>query len=69
MRHLLEARVRPQRVVFTMQKEVSERIIAANGKMSLLSLSVHVYGKPSRVALIPGGAFYPAPKSILPLCG
>jgi 16S rRNA (adenine1518-N6/adenine1519-N6)-dimethyltransferase len=62
MRHLLAADVRPERVVFTMQKEVSERILAADGKMSLLSLSVHVYGKPSSIASIPARAFYPAPK-------
>ncbi len=61
MRHLLEAKVRPERVVFTMQKEVAERIIAAKGKMSLLSLSVHVYGSPTRVAKIPAGAFFPTP--------
>lgn len=61
MRHLLEAKVRPERVVFTMQKEVAERIIAAKGKMSLLSLSVHVYGNPTRVAEIPARAFFPTP--------
>ncbi len=30
--------------------------------MSLLSLSVQVYGQPSVKARIPAGAFYPAPK-------
>ena len=30
--------------------------------MSLLALSVQVYGRPKIVAQIPAGAFYPAPK-------
>jgi 16S rRNA (adenine1518-N6/adenine1519-N6)-dimethyltransferase len=44
------------------QEEVAGRICAASGAMSLLSLSVQVYGRPSVKAHIPAGAFYPAPK-------
>jgi len=62
LRHLLEATPRPRRVVLTVQKEVAERICAAPGDMSLLALSVQVYGKPRIAATIPAGAFYPAPK-------
>ncbi len=47
IRHLLEADQRPSRVVLTVQKEVAERICADPGKMSLLALSVQVYGKPA----------------------
>ncbi|MCS6992878.1 MAG: 16S rRNA (adenine(1518)-N(6)/adenine(1519)-N(6))-dimethyltransferase RsmA [Anaerolineales bacterium] len=61
-RHLLETQPRPRRIVLTIQKEVAERICAAPGAMSLLALSVQVYGKPSIVARIPAGAFYPVPK-------
>lgn len=61
IRHLLEARVRPSRVVLTMQREVAARICAAPGDMSLLALSVQVYGHPGSVVRIPAGAFYPAP--------
>jgi 16S rRNA (adenine1518-N6/adenine1519-N6)-dimethyltransferase len=43
------------------QEEVAERICAGPGKMSLLSLSVQVYGTPSVVAYIPSEAFYPEP--------
>jgi 16S rRNA (adenine1518-N6/adenine1519-N6)-dimethyltransferase len=49
-------------MVLTVQKEVAERICAAPGKMSLLALSVQVYGQPRLVANIPAGAFYPAPQ-------
>lgn len=61
IRKLLEVKKRPSRMILTIQKEVAERIIARDGKMSLLALSVQVYGKPELVATIPAGAFYPAP--------
>ena len=62
IRHLLEADLRPARVVLTVQKEVAERICAETGKMNLLALSVQVYGKPFITAVIPAESFYPAPK-------
>ena len=61
-RHLLETEPRPRRIVLTMQKEVAERICAKPGDMSLLALSVQVYGAPRIAAKIPAGAFHPAPK-------
>jgi 16S rRNA (adenine1518-N6/adenine1519-N6)-dimethyltransferase len=62
IRHLLSAKVRPRRVVLTVQREVAERICASPGKMSLLALSVQVFGTPRIMARIPAGAFYPAPQ-------
>ncbi|MGW8250960.1 MAG: 16S rRNA (adenine(1518)-N(6)/adenine(1519)-N(6))-dimethyltransferase RsmA [Anaerolineales bacterium] len=62
LRHLLEARLPPQRLILTVQSEVAERICANQGDLSLLALSVQVYGTPDIVARIPAGAFYPAPK-------
>ena len=62
IRHLLEATLRPARVVLTVQKEVAERICAETGKMNLLALSVQVYGKPLITAVIQAECFYPAPK-------
>ena len=62
LRHLLETTPRPRRVVLTIQKEVAERICAAPGDMSLLALSVQVYGQPRIAAIIPAEAFHPAPK-------
>jgi 16S rRNA (adenine1518-N6/adenine1519-N6)-dimethyltransferase len=62
IRHLLEAERQPRRLILTVQEEVARRICSAPGDMSLLSLSVQVYGQPSVEALIPAGAFYPAPK-------
>lgn len=62
IRHLLENPARPRRIVLTIQKEVAQRICAKPGDMSLLALSVQVYGKPHIAARIPAGAFFPAPK-------
>ena len=62
IRHLLESNPKPRRVVLTIQQEVAERICALPGEMSLLALSVQVYGRPQIKADIPAGAFYPSPK-------
>ena len=61
IRHLLESSPKPRRIVLTIQKEVAERICAAPGDLSLLALSVQVYGNPRIVAKIPAGAFHPIP--------
>lgn len=62
IRHLLENDPKPRRIVLTIQKEVADRICAQPGDMSLLALSVQVYGQPRLVQRIPAGAFFPAPK-------
>lgn len=62
IRHLLENDPKPRRIVLTVQKEVAERICARPGELSLLALSVQVYGQPRSVAKIPAAAFFPAPK-------
>ncbi len=61
IRHLLEAEIKPVRLVLTVQREVAERITAGPGDMSLLALGVQVYGIPKIAARIPAGAFYPPP--------
>lgn len=61
IRHLLESPSKPRRIVLTIQKEVAERICAQPGDLSLLALSVQVYGQPSIRAKIPAGAFHPVP--------
>ena len=61
IRRLLEAEARPTRMVLTVQQEVAERICSKDGKLSLLALSVQVFGAPKIEARIPAGCFYPAP--------
>ncbi len=62
VRHLLEAEVRPGKIVLTMQREVAERIINKDEKMSLLSLSVQIYGEAQITHHIPASCFIPEPK-------
>lgn len=61
IRHLLQARARPLRMILTVQREVAERICAKPNRMSLLALSVQIYGHPEIEAYIPASAFYPSP--------
>jgi 16S rRNA (adenine1518-N6/adenine1519-N6)-dimethyltransferase len=61
LRHLLEARVSPRRMVVTVQREVADRIVARSGRMSLLAVSVHFYGQPRSLFRLRRTAFYPAP--------
>jgi len=62
LRHFLEARIKPHSMVVTVQKEVAQAIVAHPGKMSLLSVSVQFYGKPTIVDYVPPQSFYPPPK-------
>ena len=62
LRHLLEASLKPQRMVITVQREVAERIVAKPGQMSLLAVSVQFYGRPRLLFRIKPGSFYPSPE-------
>ena len=62
IRYLLECTVKPSVIVLTIQREVARRICAEAGALSLLALSVQVYGSPKIAARIPAEAFYPVPK-------
>jgi 16S rRNA (adenine1518-N6/adenine1519-N6)-dimethyltransferase len=62
IRLLLESKTSPRRLVLTVQKEVAQRICAEPPEMSILAVSVQVYGRPRIVAEIPAAAFIPVPK-------
>lgn len=62
LRNLLESRPLPRRLVLTVQKEVAERICAVPPRMSVLALSVQVYGETEIVHRIAASAFFPVPK-------
>jgi len=62
LRHFLEAKVKPQLMVVMVQKEVAEEIVAKPGRMSLLSVSVQLYGEPTIAGYVPAQSFYPAPE-------
>ncbi len=62
IRKIFEQEVLPNKVVLLVQKEVADRIVTnQNDKESLLSLSVKLFGKPKRIAVVPKGAFVPSP--------
>lgn len=61
IRHFLTAQKQPRAMALLIQKEVADRIVARDGKESILSLSVKVFGEPSLVAKVPPGCFNPPP--------
>jgi len=52
----------PERMVLLVQKEVAERIVARDGKESILSLSVKAYGNPKYMMKVHKRFFSPVPK-------
>lgn len=62
LRHFLEEPPRPSLLVLMMQKEVAHRLSAKPPDMSLLALSVQLFGTPEIIMEIGRGAFYPPPK-------
>jgi 16S rRNA (adenine1518-N6/adenine1519-N6)-dimethyltransferase len=62
LRYFLEASPRPTIMVVMVQREVARAITAPPGDMSLLALSVQLYGKPQIISRVPAGAFYPVPE-------
>ncbi len=61
-RFLEDSLPKPSPMVVMLQKEVAESILAADGRMSLLAVAVHLYGKPTHVCDVPASAFRPKPK-------
>lgn len=61
IRMFLTATPQPRALALLIQKEVADRILARNGKESILSISVKVFGVPNIVAKVPRGNFSPPP--------
>jgi len=61
IRRLLESPQPPRRLVLLVQKEGGARVVSRPGEMSLLALSVQLYGEPRIEGRVPAGAFYPRP--------
>lgn len=62
LRHTFETEKLPTSITFVVQKEVAERVVAKDGKESVLSISVKAYGTPHFGGVIKAGSFFPAPK-------
>jgi 16S rRNA (adenine1518-N6/adenine1519-N6)-dimethyltransferase len=61
IRELLSLPHQPQSITLIIQKEVAERIVCRDGKESVLSLSVNVFGVPHYVRKIAARYFTPKP--------
>jgi 16S rRNA (adenine1518-N6/adenine1519-N6)-dimethyltransferase len=61
IRQFLTTLVQPRTIAILIQKEVAERIVARDGKESILSISVKAYGTPSIIAKVSKGNFNPPP--------
>lgn len=62
LKKFLGADNKPERMVLLVQKEVAKRILAKDGKESVLSISVKAYGKPYYIETVKAGSFVPVPK-------
>jgi 16S rRNA (adenine1518-N6/adenine1519-N6)-dimethyltransferase len=62
MRHLLESKHHPRRLVLTVQLEVAERITATPGDMSLLAVSTQYYASARMIARLKPSVFWPRPE-------
>ena len=52
----------PKTIVFMIQKEVAQRIVARPPNMNMLALLVQLYGTPKIISIVKRGSFTPAPK-------
>lgn len=62
LRSFLECLYQPTSMTLLVQKEVAERIVARDGKESILSISVKVYGEPKLISKVSKRYFTPEPK-------
>ncbi len=60
--YFLESSNQPSKMALIIQKEVAERIVVRDGKESILSMSVKVFGQPKYISKIPARYFSPEPK-------
>ena len=62
LRHFLEAQPPARRLVVMVQAEVAKSIVSTPGQMTLLGVSVQLYGEPRILFRLRRTAFYPPPK-------
>jgi len=62
LKKFLTEKNQPEAMVLMVQHEVAQRILARDGKESILSVSVKAYGEPKMVAKVDKRYFSPAPK-------
>jgi 16S rRNA (adenine1518-N6/adenine1519-N6)-dimethyltransferase len=58
----LNAKNKPTEIVVLTQKEVAENVVALAGDLSVLAISVQLFGEPKLIKIVPAKSFFPAPK-------
>lgn len=61
LEHFLTSEHQPASMILLVQREVAERIVAKNGKESILSVSVKAYGSPRYIKTVKASMFRPVP--------
>jgi 16S rRNA (adenine1518-N6/adenine1519-N6)-dimethyltransferase len=61
LKKFLTEKKQPEMMVLMVQNEVAKRIVARDGKESILSISVKAYGEPKMIMKVPARYFSPAP--------
>lgn len=59
---LMNAKHKPSSITILAQKEVAQRVCASAGELSVLAISVQIYGEPKIIRMVSKDCFYPAPK-------
>ncbi len=59
---LLAAKFKPSSIIVLTQKEVAQNVVAKAGDLSILAISVQLFGQPKILKIVPAKSFYPAPK-------
>jgi len=62
LKKFLSGEVQPELMILMVQQEVAERIVARDGKESILSVSVKAYSEPKMIMRVGKRYFSPAPK-------
>jgi len=58
----MTAKFKPESITVLTQKEVAQNICALPGGLSVLAISVQLFGQPELLRVVPAKSFYPAPK-------
>ena len=62
LNYFVHGKFKPVSMVIMLQKEVGDSIVAGDGNLSVLSISMRIYTIPKLIAYIPPQSFYPEPK-------
>lgn len=59
---LMTAKFKPSGITILTQKEVAHNLSAGPGDLSILAISVQLFGQPKLIQVVPARSFFPAPK-------